>query len=95
MWYKNGKKHRKNGPAVMVCHEDFSEVKFPFSSDFPDSIKEMWFFEGKLYREKGPAVTTYRGTTGINRGGNFLKRHYTGKYKTLRGDSQKSHFWLD
>jgi len=46
-WLKNGKKHKKNGPAY-ITYDNLGQI-----------ITENWYKNGKLHRENGPAVIHY------------------------------------
>lgn len=49
VWYRNGKKHRKNGPAI-----EYPSIP---GSYFYNGAK-LWFQNDVLHREDGPAYTT-------------------------------------
>lgn len=46
-WYKDGKKHREDGPAVI----------------YKDPREFCWFYEGQLHRDGGPASVYFQGPT--------------------------------
>ena len=64
MWYKNGKLHREDGPAVTYAgiaehyyiddnlhREDGPAMTY----DTPDGSHKEWWVNGKLHRDDGPA----------------------------------------
>jgi len=67
-WYKNGKLHREDGPAV----EGISGSKYWYKNgqlhredgpavEYTDGSK-LWWLHGQRHREDGPAVEYYDGT---------------------------------
>lgn len=63
-WYKNGKLHRKKGPAIIYYNGDQEWCQYGLlhrSSDEPAIIRcggsvKKWYLCGILHRAKGPAV---------------------------------------
>ena len=61
-WYKNGLKHRDNGPAI----EYYNGTKFWHKNDLKhrddgpaveySGGDKLWYRHGKLHREDGPAI---------------------------------------
>jgi len=49
-WCKDGKRHRENGPALIM----YSQYVLGLTGEY-------WYYEGKLHRIGGPAVITSRG----------------------------------
>ena len=47
-WYRNGKLHRTDGPAIIFYRKDGKTVFF-----------KDWFVDDKLHRTDGPAYITY------------------------------------
>ena len=54
-WYKNGKLHRDNGPAVKFANKPDRNGLLPIRS-------EIWYKNGKKHRDDGPAVKFVDGT---------------------------------
>jgi hypothetical protein len=53
LWYRNGRSHRDDGPAVIRRDALTGTV-----------ILESWWHEGKLHRDNGPAFITRDAATG-------------------------------
>lgn len=62
IWYKNGKRHREDGPAIEAAdgtrmwlqNDDFHRIGGP-AIDYANGTKR-WYRNGKLHREDGPAI---------------------------------------
>lgn len=65
LWYKNGKLHRDNGPAIINTSETFGTLRAWYKNGkchragAPAIIRDgskHWYYNGKLHRPVGPAV---------------------------------------
>ena len=61
-WYKDGKRHREDGPAAILANGNQFWFKYGNrhredgpSVIYPDGHK-FWYRDGKLHREDGPAI---------------------------------------
>lgn len=53
LWYKDGKKHRDDGPAQVISSDDHS-------TDLKSCVDtEIWYKNGRIHREDGPAIIYY------------------------------------
>lgn len=55
-YYKDGRLHRTDGPAIEYFTED-------------NLYREVWYYKGKIHREGAPAITYHDGTTAWYRNG--------------------------
>lgn len=59
-WYKNGKRHRDNGPSVIGKQEEWFQNDVLHRECGPAVIEangtQNWFVNGKRHREDGPAI---------------------------------------
>lgn len=75
-WYRNGRRHRKDGPAVLVMDRQTGIC-----------TREAWFSYGHLHRHDGPAVIL-RKNNASNLAGEYWYRR--GKQVSLRGMNKEN-----
>ena len=67
-WYKEGKRHREDGPAIeSTCGDKFWYKKDQLHREDGPAIEyahgtKFWYKEGKFHREDGPAIELSNGT---------------------------------
>lgn len=91
-WYRNGKLHRENGPALIWANGDQSWYidGVQHRADGPAYVSacgrhKAWFFNGKFHRENGPAIERNNSWTTCNK-----DWYLNGKKLTLAAFSKKS-----
>lgn len=91
VWYRNGKIHRDDGPAVEFASGGVLWYKYGkrHRVDGPALINrdgtKMWFIEDQLHREDGPAIE-YRdgGKVWYLRGMAFFKEDWENKLNPIK-----------
>jgi len=67
VWYKDGKKHREDGPAIIypdgtkVWYKDGKKHRIDGPAIIYDNGSKFWYQNGMLHREDGPAIERANG----------------------------------
>jgi hypothetical protein len=92
-WYVNGKRHRKDGPAVVEYvngHKEWYINGKRHREDGPavewaDGYK-AWYINGKRHRKDGPAVEYTNGDKGWYINGNYLTEQEFNEWRKNNAD---------
>jgi len=56
VWYKNGQRHRENGPAYISHSSPVWSMDDRLRFDMYPPGSQLWYYRGKIHRLDGPAV---------------------------------------